>query len=347
MRLLWVLLLLMPALCRAQEAPAAPAAAGDGSIHGCVTDTSGGLIPGATVILSLAGGADERRMLTDEDGEFEFKAVGAGSFRLAVSAPGMQSGSAVGVLKPGEQQEEPAIILRVASQNTDVEVTFTREELGVAEVQAEEQQRLLGIIPNFSVAYDWTAPPMTTRQKYEVAWKETVDPVNIVLDAGIAGVQLANQDYYYRHNTDQGWQLGAAGYFKRFGANVATEAVGTFLAGAILPQVFHQDPRYFWKGSGTVRERALYSVSTVFICRNDRNGKWMPNYSNIIGDFSAGAISNLYYPAGSHQGVALTFENGAEALGFGAIANLFQEFLLHRFTPRLPRSTPAPVGAQP
>jgi hypothetical protein len=347
MRLLRVLLLLMPVLCSGPGLCSAQATAGGngpgGVIAGTVTDASGALVTGATVVLSTAGSSTGHSAITGDDGAFAFRDVAAGGFQLTLTAKGLEPGTATGTLQLGERQELPPIVLRVADQSMDVEVTFTREELGVAEVQAEEKQRILGVIPNFSVAYDWNAPPMTTRQKYDVAFKETVDPVSIALNAGIAGYELAAQDYYYPHQTDQGWQLGGAGYFKRFGANVATGAIGTFIGGALLPEVFHQDPRYFWKGSGTVRQRVLYSLSTVLICRNDRNGKWMFNYSNVIGDFSAGAISELYYPAPSRQGVGLTFENGLIALGSGAIGNLIQEFVIHRLTPNLPRATPAPV----
>jgi hypothetical protein len=344
MRYLWVLLLWLPIVCRAQGADATAQTPGSigtlevrtpGSISGTVTDTSGALVPGATVLLSLDGEATGRKATTDSDGDFTFEAVPTGKFRLSVTATGMEPGSASGTLKPGEQEDLPTISLRVAMQDTDIEVSFTRDELGVAEVQAEEHQRLLGILPNFSVAYDWNAPPMTTRQKYHVAWRTMIDPVTIVLNAGIAGYQQAEDDI-------PGYHEGAEGYFKRFGADMTTSAVGTFLGGAILPEVFHQDPRYFWKGSGTVRQRFLYAVSAVFICRNDRNGHWMPNYSNVIGDFTAGAVANAYYPASSREGFSLTLENGAAALGFGAASNLFQEFLLHHFTPKLPRSTPAP-----
>jgi hypothetical protein len=306
-----------------------------GSITGQVTDASGALVPEASITLTVDGAAGEQTTNTDSMGKFAFQGVSAGSFHLKVTAGGMQPGATTGTLHPGETLELPAIKLKLASQDTQVDVTFTREELGAAEVQAEEKQRLLGIIPNFSVAYDWNAPPMTTKQKYDVAWKLSIDPITVLFNAGLAGYQYVQADF-------PGYGYYPAGYLKRFGADMATGTIGTFLSGALLPEVFHQDPRYFWKGSGSFGSRLLYALSTVVICRNDRkDGHWMPNYSNVVGNFTAGAISNLYYPASSRQGVALTFENGLEATGLGAISSIMQEFVLHRFTPKLPPSVPA------
>jgi hypothetical protein len=307
-----------------------------GTLRGTVTDSSGALVQNATVTLTLSGTTQERHAVTSADGAFLFEGVPPGSFHVAITAAGLHAGEAAGVLKAGEDQTIPTIQLPIATQNTEVDVTFTKQELGEAEVQSEEKQRLLGIVPNFSVAYDWNAPPMTTRQKYDVAFKLSFDPVSIILAAGFAGYEQARNDI-------PGYGPGAAGYAKRAGAAIGTQAIGTFLTGAVYPEIFRQDPRYFWKGSGTVKSRLLYAISTVVICRSDKDGHWMPNYSNVLGDFTAGAVSNIYYPPSSREGVGLTFENGALAMGFGALSSVIQEFLLHRVTPHLPRATPAPV----
>ncbi len=357
MRLLPMLLLCAPMLCRAQATPGGPAAAqpvgvqaatgvpaqGTAAVTGEVTDTSGALVPGATVTLTWDAtdpSAPARREITtktDFDGDFAFHGLPAGSFSVKVMAAGMQSGSAKGSLSAGQLLEMPTIELHVASENTQVNVSFTQEELGVAEVQAEEKQRVMGILPNFGVAYDWNAPAMTTAQKYDVAWKEVIDPVSMGVVAGISGVQQAT-------NSLRGYGQGWGGYGKRFSANLGNELFGEFLTTAVLPQVFHQDPRYFWKGSGTTSERVLYAMSAVVICRSDAADRhWEPNYSNILGSFGAGALSNAYYPASSRQGISLTFENGLLGLAEGAIGNVVQEFLLHRITPHLPPATPAPT----
>jgi len=330
-----------PVLCRAQTPDAAAVQAptawvGSGILRGEVTDVGGGLVPGAQVVLTLDGTAGERKTITDDDGEFLFEGVAAGSFTLKVTAEGMQPGGAKGELKAGEAQDVPPIVLRVGSQDTEVEVTFTREELGVAEVQAEEHQRVLGIFPNFGVTYDWNAPPLTTPQKYDLAWKAFVDPVTILITAGVAGVEQAANEL-------PGYGQGVGSYGKRFAANTGNNLFGAFLTGAVLPQIFKQDPRYFWKGSGTKKERTIYALESVVMCRADSDGHWETNYSNLIGSFGAGALSNLYYPNGSRQGATLTIENGLIGLAEGGLGNIVQEFLLHHLTPKLPRATPAPL----
>ena len=125
------------------------------------------------------------------------------------------------------------------------------------------------------------------------------------------------------------------GYGKRFGANYADGFTAIMIGGAILPSTFKQDPRYFYKGTGTVRSRAMYAIANAVICKGD-NGRWQPNYSAILGGLASGGISNLYYPASNRSGVELTFENALIGTAEGAVQNLFQEFVVRRLTPRLP-----------
>ena len=121
------------------------------------------------------------------------------------------------------------------------------------------------------------------------------------MTGAVAGIEQAN-------HTFAGYGQGAQGYGKRFGANYADGFVGNMIGGAILPSLFKQDPRYFYKGTGPVRSRALYAIATAVICKGD-NGHWQLNYSGILGGLAAGGISNLYYPASDRSGVEVTFEN--------------------------------------
>jgi hypothetical protein len=104
------------------------------------------------------------------------------------------------------------------------------------------------------------------------------------------------------------------------------------IGAAILPSLLKQDPRYFVKGRGTKRSRALYAVANAFIRKGD-NGRWQPDYSGILGSLAAGGISNLYYPNKNRSGAGLTFENAGIGIGAGALANLFEEFLSRKLTP--------------
>jgi hypothetical protein len=102
--------------------------------------------------------------------------------------------------------------------------------------------------------------------------------------------------------------------------------------GAILPSLLHQDPRYFYQGRGTNKSRALHALPSPFVCRGD-NGRWQPNYSTVGGDMASAAIANAYYPA-SNRGVGLFFGNFLINTGQRAAANLAQEFILRRLTPK-------------
>jgi hypothetical protein len=102
------------------------------------------------------------------------------------------------------------------------------------------------------------------------------------------------------------------------------------IGGAILPSLLHQDPRYFYQGTGTNKSRAKHALTSPFICKGD-NGRWQANYSTIGGDLGSAAISNAYYPP-SNRGVGLFLGNFLIGTGQRAAANLAQEFILHRVT---------------
>jgi hypothetical protein len=103
------------------------------------------------------------------------------------------------------------------------------------------------------------------------------------------------------------------------------------IGGAILPSLLHQDPRYFYQGTGTKKARALHAISSPFIAKGD-NGRWEPNYSSIGGDLATGAISNAYYPE-SNRGPGLVFDNALITTGGRMVNGLIQEFVLRRLTP--------------
>ena len=187
---------------------------------------------------------------------------------------------------------------------------------------------MFGFIPNFYVTYDPHPVSLTSKQKFELAWKTTVDPVTFAIIGGIAGVQQAE-------NAFSGYGQGAQGYAKRYAASYADVVTGTLLGSAILPSLLKQDPRYFYKGTGSTRSRSLYAIANSVICKGD-NGRWQANYSNILGNLAAGGISNLYYPAQNRNGAALTFENAAIGIGATAAANLVEEFLMRKLTPNVP-----------
>jgi hypothetical protein len=301
------------------------------SIRGTVVDQSGAVVAGARVRLTREdqspNQSPNQEVLSGTDGQFSFTNIVPGPFRLTVTATGFAPQTSSGILSSGEIHTVPQIALAVATDINQVQVSLSRVEVAQAQVKDEEKQRVLGIIPNFYVTYDPHPVSLTSRQKFELAWKTTVDPVTFVIVGGIAGVQQAQ-------NTFSGYGQGAQGYGKRYGAGYADLAAGTFIGSAILPSLLKQDPRYFYKGTGSTRSRILYAIANSVICKGD-NGRWQTNYSNILGNLAAGGVSNLYYPA-QDRGAALTFENGLIGIGATAAANLVEEFLMRKLTRNIP-----------
>jgi hypothetical protein len=195
-------------------------------------------------------------------------------------------------------------------------------------VQIAVQQRVVGVIPNFYSTYDWNAPPMGTKQKFHLSIRSIIDPVSFLTVAAIAGAEQYQNDF-----PDYGG--GIEGYGKRYGAALANHVSADLLGKAVYPSIFHEDPRYFYKGKGSFRSRALYAMSAAVMTRTD-DGRWRFNYSNVLGNFSAGAISNLYYPE-SDRGVSLFLLNGLADTGADAAANLIREFLLKGITTHVPK----------
>ena len=271
--------------------------------------------------------------LSGDDGQFSFANIAPGPFQLTVTSAGFAPQTSSGILRSGEIYIVPQIALAVAAAMTEVQVGLSPTEVAEEQIKAEEKQRVLGVIPNFYVSYVPNAIPLTSKQKFGLAWKTTVDPVTFVLNGVFAGVEQAQNHF-------SGYGQGAQGYGKRYGAGYADTVTGTFIGSAILPSLLKQDPRYFYKGSGSKRSRMLYAIANSVICKGD-NGRWQANYSNILGSLAAGGISNLYYPANDRNGAGLTFENAAIGIGATAVTNLFQEFIVRKFTPKVPNNAPA------
>lgn len=306
-----------------------------GTISGTVVDQQGAMVAGATVKLSREEGASLAQETTsDSDGQFSFANVSPGPFQLTIAAAGFSTQTAVGTLRSGEDCMVSPIALAVAASASEVRVAMTPVEVAEAEIKDEEKQRVLGVIPNFYVTYNPTAAPLHPRQKFELAWKLTIDPVNFGVTAGIAGIQQATNDF-------SGYGPGAQGYAKRLGAAYADSITGTFIGGAILPSLFKQDPRYFYKGSGTRRARLFYALASSVMCRGD-NGHRQVNYSALMGSLAAGGISNLYYPE-SDRDASVTFENTLIGIGASAANNVLQEFVIRKFT----RNAPTYSAAKP
>lgn len=314
----------------AQEQASSPQSAG--TISGTIVDGTGATVAGANVKLSCEDPLLSQEVASDGDGQVSFASVAPGPFRLTITAAGFTTQTFSGVLYPGENLVIPPIALVIASATSEVQVSMTPEEIAEAEIKDAEKQRVLGVIPNFYVTYNPAAVPLHPKQKFELAWKSLVDPINFGITGAIAGIEQAT-------NSFSGYGQGAEGYGKRYGAVYANSVTGTFIGSAILPSIFKQDPRYFYKGTGSRRSRFLYAVANAVICKGD-NGHWQANYSYILGSLASGGISNLYYPE-SDRDVAVTFENTLIGIGATAASNILQEFVIRKLTRNAPKYAPA------
>lgn len=310
------------------EAGASAASIPPAGIHGTVESADGAVYQGAQVEVDLSAGPPAIQQ-TDSEGAFSFTNLPPGTFHLTVSSGGFAPQVIAGVLQPGQVFEARTITLPVAHASSEVLVSGgSQVEIAQAQLDLEEKQRVLGILPNYYVSYDHDALPLTTHQKFQLAWRTEVDPITWFMTGFTAGVEQAD-------NTFAGYGQGTQGYARRFGANYADGFVGTMLGGAILPSWFKQDPRYFYKGTGSIASRAAYAIANAVICKGD-NGHWQANYSAIVGGLAAGGISNIYYPASDRSGLRVSLDNALIGTAEGALENLIQEFVVRKLTPRLP-----------
>ena len=311
------------------DSPSAAPQAATANITGTVLDTNRDVLQGARVTVTAQSGSVIRNAQSGNDGQFAFTGLPPDIYKLTVTAPGMSTFTSDDIaLQAGESRILPAVTLAVSGGSTIVTVSGNKQQLAEQQLHIALQQRIGGVIPNFYSAYDWNAPPMLAKQKFQLSFRSIVDPVSFLTVAGLAGAEQ------YK-NVFPAYGSGFEGYGKRYGAAFANHVSGTLLGRAVYPAIFHQDPRYFYKGKGSIGSRALYAVSAAVIARGD-DGRWKPNYSRVLGNFSAAAISNLYYPA-SDRGASLVLFNGLAGTGADAVANLIREFVLKQITSHVPK----------
>jgi Carboxypeptidase regulatory-like domain len=295
-----------------------------GIIVGTVIDVNDDTVPGATVVLQGPTLKAPRTVVSNDQGFFEFYQVEPGTaYHVNISADGFARWTSPDVtLMPGQYMILTVSKLRVAEAVTKLTVGYSAEELATEQVKIEEQQRIFGFIPNFYVAYDPNAAPLTTKLKFKLAAKVSFDPVTFFGVGLFAASEQAGDHPNYRE--------GVIGYAERYGAAYTNGFTDIMIGGAILPSLLHQDPRYFYQGKGTSKSRAFHAVTSPFVCKGD-NGQWQPNYSTVGGDLASAAISNAYYPP-SNRGWGLFLGNFFIGTGQRAAANLAQEFILRKVT---------------
>ena len=302
-------------------------AQGTAQVNGVVLDIQGGPVPEATVILSAPGKLGERSVVAGSDGSFTFTGLAPAQYRLIVTAAGLDRyTSGEFSVKVGESVTAPKIALKI-STTTSINVVASPDAIAVEQIHEQEKQRVFGVFQNYYTSYIWDAQPMPVNQKYKLAFRSLIDPPQFLIVAGIAGAE-------HYEGTFPGYGPGIEGYGKRYGAALADSVTSRIVGSAILPSILHQDPRYFYQGSGGFGSRAWHSLESVFVTRGD-NGKKQPNYSHLGGSLAAGAMSNLYHPETS-RGVNNTFKTFGISVGGNVAGNLFREFILRGLVPSVP-----------
>jgi hypothetical protein len=181
-----------------------------------------------------------------------------------------------------------------------------------------QTHRIMGVLPNFTaVDSNIRLPRLSTREKFVVAMHDSVDYSSFLLVAGLAGKGLYS-------NTIPALGTGPAGFGRYYWRQFTDQVSGTFLTEAIFPTLTHEDPRYYTFGKNGFFKRASYAISRTFITKNDRGTNEF-NISEIGGNASEAALSNLYYPA-AERGFSKTAKNFATQTVITAGANVLKEF---------------------
>jgi hypothetical protein len=256
---------------------------------------------------------------------------------------------------PQDEQSSPTPSPRPAAPTSETQSNSgTKSEEEKQLERKEQSQRVLGVLPQFGVTSRHDAPPLTSREKFHLFAKSAFDPVSI----GVVGLQAGLSQ---AENEFPAYGQGAQGYGKRFGASLADEVSSGFWSNYAYPSLLKEDPRYFRLGEGGFGHRFVYGVKQEFVCHMDKGGRSF-NFSNVLGAFTSGAISNLYYPGNTRirtipatpttpampvyendRGAALTLSRASIALGYGMIGGLFDEFWpdIHKTISRKHKSEPA------
>jgi hypothetical protein len=224
---------------------------------------------------------------------------------------------------------------------TETPAQKTQRDIAEEQLKQEKKQRI-GILPNFNASYIDNAVPLTPGQKFRLMFSTEKDPATFGFSMLVALIGQAEGSH-------PAYGGGIGGYGKRLGQNYADTFDGAFWGNAVLPSLWHQDPRYFRLGQGPPMHRILYALSTNIRAKHDGTGKWEPNYSNLVGNLISGGISNLYLPA-NERGVGSTFEGAFLVTAEGGVGSMLEEFwpdFIHYLQRRKQRKQAPAPGANP
>ena len=191
------------------------------------------------------------------------------------------------------------------------------QEVSKDQSQEQESKRILGIVPNYRTSPSLQEyKPLTAAEKFKIASQDSFDRGTVALAALFGGEsQLTNQN--------RSFGQGAAGFGRYFGSAYGDFVIGDYMTEGVFPTLLHQDPRYFRRGEGSGWSRLGYAMGQVFWTHRDSGGTQF-NYSEILGNSVAVAISNAYYSDNRTARDAVP-KLGMQ-LGVDMAANVLKEF---------------------
>lgn len=338
--LILVLLLSIPITLRAETAvaalPNAPEVAPKtpaqtqptGVITGTLENPSGQPLPNAPLRIFGTALVQAIASRTDAQGHFRITGLNAGTYHIQASARDyLTATSPLIVLGQGEVYHLDITEIPLPKSTTTVTVYASTVALATAQVHQEEKQRVLGIVPNFFTSYQPNPAPLTAKLKLKLTLRTIRDPFIFGVAAAVAGLEQEQNIY-------PGYGTGWSGYGKRFGASYADSNISRIFGEGIYPALFHQDPRYFYKGTGSFGSRLWYALRSSVVSKGD-NGHWQPGYAAVLGDFTAAGISNVYHSP-QDRSLGITMRDGGILVAGDAIENVLREFLSKSLTSNLP-----------
>lgn len=162
-------------------------------------------------------------------------------------------------------------------------------------------------------------------EKFKLFVDDSLDPVNFFTAGWEAGIDQAE-------NTDPTFGQGVAGYSKRYAAELADNATGSFFGIFLYPAIFHQDPRYYRLGHGPFEDRLGHALRHRFVAVSD-SGKHVINYPEWFSVVSTKLVTNLYHP-GNPRGFGPTAERVGYSVGNDMAWDVLREFwpeIAHKF----------------
>ena len=180
-----------------------------------------------------------------------------------------------------------------------------------------QDKHAFGVLPNYRTA-EGSLPytPISASRKFKIATEDTIDGPSFVLAAFFSGISQINGD-------EPSFHQGVVGYLHRYATGLADQDIGNYMTEAIMPTILHQDPRYFRKGSGTIKSRVGWAVSRSLVARTN-SGRWTFNASEFLGNGITASIGNLYYP--DDRGFGPTMQRMFTQIGTDTISQVLKEF---------------------